>query len=128
MARLFSPVQALRRVQPEDFHVPTGGDPEAADNELWLEVDIEFEEAADEEPHPAIPPFFTHLALERPDGMPRVRIRLTATFDADGYIDEKIEYLTQVDFRWPADTAFGHVEHDRAAIEVHYLPACPRPR
>ena len=28
---------------------------------------------------------------------PRVRVRLTAILDADGYIDETIEYITQVD-------------------------------
>jgi len=123
LARLFSPVQALRRVQPEDFHLPAGGDPEPADNELWLEVDIEFEEAADEEPHPSIPPFFTHMALESPDGVPRVRIRLTATLDADGYIDEKIEYITQVDADGQPTQRSDMSRHDRAAIEVHYLPA-----
>jgi putative ATP-dependent endonuclease of OLD family len=124
LARLFSPVPTLRRVQPEDFHVPVGGDLELADPELWLEVDIEFEEAADDdESHPSIPPFFTHMALETADGAPRVRIRLTATLDADGYIDEKIEYITQVDAEGEPTQRSDMSRHDRAAIEVHYLPA-----
>jgi putative ATP-dependent endonuclease of OLD family len=124
LARLFSPVQSLRRVQPEDFHVPAGSDAELADNELWLQVDIEFDEAADEEEsHPSIPPFFTHMALDSPDDVPHVRVRLTATLDADGYIDEKIEYITQVDANGEPTQRSDMSRHDRAAIEVHYLPA-----
>lgn len=124
LARLFSPAQSLRRMQREDFHVPVGGGAEFADNELWLEVDIEFEEAADEEEsHPSIPPFFTHMALDTPDDVPRVRIRLTATLEADGYIDEKIQYVTQVDADGAPTQRSDMSRHDRAAIEVHYLPA-----
>lgn len=124
LARVFSPVQSLRRVQPGDFHVPVGGDAELDDNVLWLEVDIAFEEAADEEvSHPSVPPFFTHMALDDPKDVPRVRIRLTATLDTDGYIDEKIEYITQVDADGEPTQRSDMSRHDRAAIEVHYLPA-----
>ena len=49
LARLFSPVPAMRRVQPSDFHVPVGAEPERVDNEVWLAVDIEFEETADDD-------------------------------------------------------------------------------
>lgn len=124
LARLFSPLPALRRVQVEDFHVPNCVDLDSHDNPLWIEVDIEFEEAADEEEsHPSVPPFFTHMALETPGDPPRVRIRLTATLDADGYIDEKIEYITQVDDSGEPTQRADMSRHDRAAIEVHYLPA-----
>lgn len=124
LARLFSPVASLRRVRAEDFHVPLSGDGELTDNELWLEVDIEFEEAADEEqPHPSIPPFFTHMALDAPGAVPRVRIRLTAKLEVDGYVDEKIEYITQVDANGEPTQRSEMSRHDRAAIEVHYLPA-----
>lgn len=124
LARLFSPLPALRRVQPEDFYVPAAVDPDLVENELWIEVDVEFEEVADEdESHPSIPLFFTHMALEAPDDPPRVRIRLTANLDADGYIDEKIEYITQVDADGEPTQRSDMSRHDRAAIEVHYLPA-----
>jgi hypothetical protein len=103
--------------------MPAGGDPELTDNELWLEVDIAHGEVSDEEPYPSIPPFFTHMALESQDGAPRVRIRLTATLDADGYIDEKIEYITQVDADGQPTQRSDVTRHDRAAMEVHYLPA-----
>lgn len=123
LARLFSPVPALRRVQPEDFHIPPGVDPEQAAKELWLEVDIEFAEAADEDPNPSVPPFFTHMALKDPRGVPTVRIRLTAALDVDGYVDEKIEFITQVDPSGEPKKRSDMSRHDRGAIEVHYVPA-----
>ncbi|MEI2809088.1 MAG: AAA family ATPase [Nocardioides sp.] len=124
LARLFSPVQTMRRVQPSDFHVPVGADPEQVDNELWLEVDIEFDETADEDgDHPSIPPFFTHMALDDAGGVPRVRIRLTATLDIDEYVEEKIEYITKVDANDEPTQRSEMSRHDRAAIEMHYLPA-----
>lgn len=124
LARLFSPESGMRRVRPSDFHVPIGAGPQPADNELWLEVDIEFEETADDDgDHPSIPPFFTHMALEDPAGVPRVRIRLTATLDVDGYVEEKIEYITQVNAEGEPTQRSEMSRHDRAAIEVHYLPA-----
>lgn len=124
LARLFSPVPSLRRVQSADFHMPFGTAPEDVDDELWLEADIEFEEAADEGGnYPSIPPFFTHMALETTDGLPRIRVRLTATLDIDGYVDEKVEYVTQTDDNGQPTQRSEMSRHDRAAIEVHYLPA-----
>lgn len=123
LARLFSPVPALRRVQPNDFHVPAGTTADLAGAELWIEVDIEFEETADDEPHPSVPPFFTHMALETAEGVPCIRVRLTATLDTDGYIDEKIEYVLQVNADGEPIKRSDMPRHDRAAIEVHYLPA-----
>lgn len=125
LSRLFSPVATQRRVQPEDFHIPVQlGDTESLDSqELWLEVDIEFPEASDDEFHPTVPPNFSHMALATPDGVPGVRIRLTATLEADGYVDEKIEYITQVDDAGNPLKRSDMSRQDRAAIEVHYLPA-----
>ncbi len=124
LARLFSPVPAMRRVQVEDFHVPLGGATDVVENLLWIEVDIEFEEAAAVTgSHASIPPFFAHMAMEAAERPPRVRIRLTATLEADGYIDEQIEYVTQVDADGEPTRSSAMSRHDRAAIEVHYLPA-----
>lgn len=124
LARLFSPLSSLRRVQPDDFHVPTDINPDLTDKELWIEVDIEFDEVADgDELHPSIPPFFAHMALKTPDVPPLVRIRLTATLDSDGYVDEKIEYITQANVDGEPVQRSDMSRHDRAAIEVHYLPA-----
>jgi putative ATP-dependent endonuclease of OLD family len=123
LARLFSPVPTVRRVQASDFHVPASAN-RAPERELWLEVDIEFEETADDAgDHPSIPPFFSHMALENATGVPRVRIRLTATLDVDDHVEEKIEYITQVDEDGGPSRSSEMSRHDRAAIEVHYLPA-----
>ena len=124
LARLFSPSPALRHVQFEDFHVPATVGRDPVDNELWIEVDIEFEETVDEgEKHPLIPPFCAHMAIEVPGELPRIRVRLTAVLDSDGYIDERIEYITQVDDHGEPTKRSNMSRHDRAAIEVHYLPA-----
>lgn len=124
LARLFSPIPAMRRVQVSDFHVPVGANPQEIDNQLWLEVDIEFEETADDDgDYPSIPPFFAHMALEDAGGVPLVRIRLTATLDVDEYIEEKIEYITQLDADGEPTQRSEMSRHDRGAIEVHYLPA-----
>ena len=73
LARLFSPLPALRRVQFEDFHVPATAGRDPVDNELWIEVDIEFEETVDEgEKHPLIPPFCAHMAIDVPGELPRL--------------------------------------------------------
>lgn len=114
----------MRRVQPSDFHVPAGTDARQIDCELWIEVDIEFEETADENgEHPAIAPFFTHMALDDPNGLPRVRVRLTATLDVDDYVEEVIEYITQVDSDGAPAQRSVMSRYDRAMVEVHYLPA-----
>lgn len=124
LARIFSPLKSLRRLRVEDFHVAAEGDPNTAARELWLEVDIEFEEAADgDDSHPSIPPFFTQMALEDAGDPPRVRVRLTGVLDDDGYVDEKIEYVTQVDSAGDPAQRSDMSRHDRASIEVHYLPA-----
>lgn len=125
LSRLFSPVAAQRRVRVEDFHVPARPVEleTAVLTELWLEVDIEFPEASEEGFHPSVPSNFTHMALETPDGVPRVKVRLTATLELDGYIDEKIEYITQVDEVGNPRKRTDMSRHDRASIEVHYLPA-----
>src|SRR5690606_33038930 len=68
-------------------------------------------------------PNFTHMALSDPEGAPRARIRLTATLDPDNYVDEKIEYITQTDSDGVPQKRSEMSRHDRAMIEVHYLPA-----
>src|SRR4051794_4442305 len=66
LSRLFSPLVAQRRVRLEDFHVPfdrTASEVHAEQPTLWLEVDIEFPEAGDDDQHASIPPNFSHMAI-----------------------------------------------------------------
>ena len=126
LSRLFSPLLAQRKIRVEDFHVPVDRSASGVHAEqptLWLEVDIEFPEADSSDVHPSVPPNFSHMAIETEDGVPRVRVRLTAGFAADGEIDEKIEYVLAVDEDDEPTSRADMSRYDRGHIEVHYLPA-----
>jgi len=126
LARLFSPLQAQRKVRVEDFHVPVDRSAPSVRAEqptLWLEVDIEFPEADDTGVHPSIAPNFSHMAIETDGSAPQVRVRLTAVLAPDGEIDEKIEYVLAVDEDGEPTNSADMSRYDRGHIEVHYLPA-----
>lgn len=127
LSRLFSPILAQRRVVAEDFHVPidrNASDVHGEQPTLWLEVDIEFPEAAESgDVHPAVPPNFSHMAIESQGVVPRIRVRLTAVLAADGEIDEKIEYVLAIDEDGEPTSRADMSRYDRGHIEVHYLPA-----
>lgn len=126
LSRLFSPGSAQRKIRLSDFHVPAGSTMAEVQDEslaMWIEVDIEFPEAGDGGQHASVPPNFSHMMIDAEGGVPQVRVRLTAELAADGEIDEKIEYVLEVDeFGEPRTTA-AMSRHDRGHIEVHYLPA-----
>ncbi len=126
LSRLFSPLPGQRMVKVEDFHAPvdrSASDVHVEQPILWLEVDIEFPEAGDDEQHASIPPYFSHMTIEMQDSVPRVRVRLTAVLALDGGIDEKIEYILQVDEGGEPMSRADMSRYDRGHIEVHYLPA-----
>jgi putative ATP-dependent endonuclease of OLD family len=126
LTRLFSPLSAQRTVRLEDFHVPvvrTSADVHAELPMLWIEADLEFLEAADAGQHASIPPNFAHMAIETKDGVPRIKVRLTAVLAADGEIDETIDYVLQVDEAGEPASSTEMPRYDRGHVEVHYLPA-----
>jgi hypothetical protein len=57
------------------------------------------------------------------DGVPRTRVRLTASLAPDGVIDEKIEYVLEADEAGEPTRRADMTRYDRGHIEVHYLPA-----
>ncbi|MCT2587572.1 ATP-dependent nuclease [Actinophytocola gossypii] len=126
LSRLFSPLEVQRRIRLDDFHVPVdqltsevqGGEPS-----LWLEVDVEFPEAGVSGQHASVPPNFSHMAIHTADGVPRTRVRLTASLAPDGVIDEKIEYVLEADEAGEPIRRADMTRYDRGHIEVHYLPA-----
>ncbi|MCV7002225.1 AAA family ATPase [Mycolicibacterium alvei] len=126
LSRMFGPSQTQRRIRVEDFHVPIDKSPadiRADGQTLWLEVDVEFPETRDGAQHGSVPPNFAHMAIDSAEGVPRIRVRLTATLALDGFIDEKIEYVLETDeFGNPTRRA-DMSRYDRGHIEVHYLPA-----
>jgi putative ATP-dependent endonuclease of the OLD family len=126
LSRLFSPLAAQRKVRVEDFHVPinrSASEVHADQPILWIEVEIIFPEAGDDDQHASIPPSFSHMAIETEDGVPRIRVRLTAVFAPDSEIDEKIEYILQADEDGEPTGRADMSRYDRGHIEVHYLPA-----
>ncbi|MEV6415654.1 AAA family ATPase [Kribbella sp. NPDC051718] len=124
LSRLFSPLVSQRTVRREDFHIAlTAPDLDEDLPTLWLEVDLEFPEAGDEDPHAAVPPFFAHMSIDAEGSVPSVRIRLTASLALDGEIDEKIEYVLEVDDKGEPTQTAEMSRYDRSQIETHYLPA-----
>jgi putative ATP-dependent endonuclease of OLD family len=130
LARMFALDPALRHVRASDFHtaaiVDAGDEPELEPEPepLWIEAQFEFPELLDDDgTYSTIPGNFAHMALETADGVPRIRVRLTAEIDEDGEIEESLVFVTESDEAdEPVKTA-QMAKHDRASIQVHYLPA-----
>ncbi|MEU0640471.1 AAA family ATPase [Streptomyces albidoflavus] len=126
LSRLFSPLEAQRKIRVEDFHVRVdrpAGESQDGEPTLWLEVDVEFPEAGTEGQHASVPPGFSHMAIDTTDGVPRIRVRLTASLAPDGVVDEKIEYVLEADAAGEPIRRADMSRYDRGYIEVHYLPA-----
>lgn len=126
LSRLFSPLSAQRKVRHSDFHIPNGqtaAEVHAASPVLWIEVDIELPESGASGDHASVPPNFAHMRIATEDGVPRIRVRLTATIAADNVIEEKLEYILEADANGEPLQRADMSRFDRANIEVHYLPA-----
>ncbi|ADU09680.1 SMC domain protein [Micromonospora sp. L5] len=126
LSRLFSPLAAERKIRLEDFHVPVdqrASEVQSGEPTLWLEVDVECPEAGADGQHASVPPNFSHMAIDTADGVPRIRVRLTASLAPDGVIDEKIEYVLEADEAGEPARCADMSRYDRGHIEVHYLPA-----
>lgn len=126
LARLFGYSPEIRRVRETDFHRATSPADVAADSTatLSLEAHFSYEELEDDEDvYPSVAPGFRHMSLVDPDGVPELRVRLTATIDDEGEIEEQISYITSLGKEGEA-TAFAQMSRfDRSLFQVHYLPA-----
>lgn len=126
LCRLFAFDPSLRRVQRSDFHVPLGETQGTAPDErtFWLEVEFVFSELENTDgDHATIPPHFAHMRLDSAEGIPRVRFRLDAKLDADGEIDDVLNYVLDVDADGQPLAKHPVPRPDRNNIHVHYLPA-----
>jgi putative ATP-dependent endonuclease of the OLD family len=134
LGRMFSLDPAQRKIRTTDFHIAANEDPEDAPStrDLWIEADFEFPELADadeaeEGTMPSVAGHFSHLQMETDDASVRIRFRLQASLDEDGDIEESFTHVTQVDDDG-TPTVQGRVsKQDRAAVQVHYLPARRNP-
>ncbi|MGK4441438.1 ATP-dependent nuclease [Yersinia proxima] len=123
LCRLFAFDPGLRRVQRSDFHVPFDEEDVPHERQLWVEADFLFPELAGDEANSTVAPHFGHMRLDEPEGIPRVRFRLTATMGFDGDIDENLVYVLDLkDDGSPQNTAKVS-RAERNHIQVHYLPA-----
>jgi len=126
LSRLFSPLSAQRKIRHSDFHIPNGqaaAEVHASSPVLWIEVDVEVPESGAPGHHASVPPNFAHMRIATEDGVPRIRIRLTATIAPDNVIEEKLEYILEADADGEPLQRADMSRFDRANIEVHYLPA-----
>lgn len=126
LSRLFSPLSAQRKVRHSDFHIPNGkkaAEVHTANPVLWIEVDIDVPESGASGDHASVPPNFAHMRIATEDGVPRIRVRLTATIAPDNVIEEELEYILEADADGEPLQRADMSRFDRANIEVHYLPA-----
>lgn len=123
LCRLFAFDPSLRRVQRSDFHVPHDEQEGPDERQLWIEADFVFPELEDEEDNSTVAPHFSHMRLDDPNGIPRVRYRLSATMGMDGDIDETFVYVLEVNPNGSPLNPQTVPRTERGHIQVHYLPA-----
>ena len=123
LCRMFSFDPSLKRIQKSDFHVPHDENDEQIERKLWIETDFSFPELLEPDANSTVAPHFGHMRLDEPDGIPRVRYRLSATLGIDGDIEEKFEYILEVDENDEPTNPQTVPRAERNHIQVHYLPA-----
>ena len=126
LSRLFSPLPAQRRIRHSDFHVPSGCSPVEVHGQcpkLWIEVDIEVPESGEAGDYAAVPVSFGHMRIFTEDGVPGMRVRLTASINPDNTIEEHLQYVLGADPDGTPTQLATMAQIDRANIEVYYLPA-----
>lgn len=123
LCRLFAFDPSQRRIQRSDFHVPFDEKEIPAERQLWIEADFLFPELAEDEDNSTVAPHFGHMRLDEPDGIPRVRFRLSAAMGPDGDIEETFVYVLDVNPDGSPLTTAQVPRAERNHIHVHYLPA-----
>lgn len=123
LCKLFAFDPALRRIHRSDFHVPYDEEEVPEERQLWIEADFLFPELDEEDDNSTVAPHFSHMRLDDPGGLPRVRFRLTATMGLDGDIDENLVYVLDVNADGSPQNTAQVPRAERNHIQVHYLPA-----
>ncbi|EMK6932515.1 AAA family ATPase [Vibrio alginolyticus] len=123
LCRLFAFDPSLRRVERSDFHIPHDEQEAPEERQLWIEADFVFPELEDKEDNSTVAPHFSHMRLDAPDGVPRVRYRLSATIGIDGDIDETFVYVLEAGSDGTPINPQAVPRSERNHIQVHYLPA-----
>ena len=132
---LFSENNNDRLLQRSDFHLPKNTSPEAMETQnLYIETVFEFNELSTGENGGgySVPPFFQHLVVDGPGGVPYLRIRLEATWEKsntiEGSIDSQISYITSPETTEKQDEKrCSAYRRDLDKIRVVYVPAVRDP-
>lgn len=135
LKKLFSEVPNERVLKRSDFHLPKGIQPENfKKQELVIEAIFEFDELLDDqvESSPAIPIFFESFIVEGPDSLPKLRVRLEASWEdgstVDGTIESNIYFITCPETsEVTADNKKNASRHDLNKIRLIYVPAVRDP-
>lgn len=134
LVRIFGDSQADRTIRQSDFHLAPGEEFTAlAQRQLSIEVQIELPEADDPFSDLVIPEVFNQMLVSQPGGTPFCRMRLSATWTADGTpfgeIQQQLHWITTPD-NDPAviENSLRPVRPvERARIRIVYVPATRDP-
>jgi putative ATP-dependent endonuclease of the OLD family len=124
LVRLFGFERSLRPIRRSDFHAPVGSVDVPTKQKLWIEAHFDFPELKKVGGKFAtIPGHFAHMQLLTSDGIPCVRVRLTAELDVDGEVNEEIVWVLETDASGEPTKTTTVSKADRNSLQVHYLPA-----
>lgn len=133
LCRLFGVSSSLRRVQRSDFYLESGkAYDEFEELSLSVEVLLDFPELEEgEEAGAAVPECFNQMAIEEEGETPFCRLRLDAkwyrTSLPEGEVEESLRWITTA-AEEPEEDDFKPVRpHERARIQVIYVPAIRDP-
>jgi len=87
---------------------------------LWIEADFLFHKVAEGEDHSTVAPHFFHMRLDEPEGIPRMRFRLTATMGIGWNIEKNLVYFLDVNADSSPQTIAQVPRAERNNIQVHY--------
>lgn len=125
LVRLFGFERSLRTIRRSDFHAPVGPALDVPTKQkLWIEAQFDFPELKKAHGKFAtIPGHFAHMQLLSGDGIPCVRVRLTAELDVDGEVNEEIVWVLETNASGEPCKTTTVSKADRNSLQVHYLPA-----
>ncbi|ASF40963.1 ATP-dependent endonuclease [Halobacillus halophilus] len=134
LVRLFGQKNSERTLIKSDFHIPHNISPDDIEEiNLFIEVRIEFPElvAEDESKTDSVPPFFRQMIVDRPGGIPYMRIRLEGKWiqglTPEGDIEQDIYYITVPEGQPEEEAQQPIPVHQRNAIQLIYVPAMRDP-
>ncbi len=121
LVRLFGFERALRSIRRSDFHAAVGAAVDTPTKQtLWIQAHFDFPELKDANgKYATVPSHFAHMQLLTSDGIPCVRVRLTAELDLDGEVTEEIVWVLETDAAGEPTKTTTVSKADRNRLQVH---------